>query len=302
MPGRSHSASVLDEADRFQTQLDWMLFTQEQDARIWAPPAHSGEWKPGDPLQTRPVAFLGEQWIRPMFQAIPIDQFNNRDAVLARIRCSDCDTFWRGNQPCWNCGVFDHPIGPRKYVEPLKLDISKMTIYADQINQGFIRAEETVRGFNSSFSYVDEMFEALRIEVRETFEGFQNRLSLMMLWGDGFGEPLHGIVPYYGPPGMEYSPFHVREPVRTHICGEAFDELYNPWWKPESYHQTLEIRLAIGNLDLSVRPRPIEPPDFEHRNWQLEWFLERQAPRTGPTTHPSRRQRVLPSNGVRSVR
>lgn len=92
------AAEVLNDADDFGRKLAVILFQQEV-AYIWD---GTHEWKPGDPIFKRPNCWLavGQQYIRPMFE-----EFEDGDAVSGRlIRCKECDTYWRGDEPCFSCG------------------------------------------------------------------------------------------------------------------------------------------------------------------------------------------------------
>ena len=106
---RSQTIEVLNNADDVQRRLDWVLFSNDNE--------HYGsesDWAPGDPLYDEPSGCDGDQYVRPMFEEIDINSFHIQHADRERrVRCTDCDTFWVGEEPCFVCGtdVPDRTIG-----------------------------------------------------------------------------------------------------------------------------------------------------------------------------------------------
>lgn len=101
----ANSADVLDSADAFEDKLNWMLFAQEQDARLFAPRKHAKDWVPGDPMYRHPMWLPDGQGNCPryMFQEFYLDEGLSAEAHF-RIRCVDCGVGWTGDGPCWECG------------------------------------------------------------------------------------------------------------------------------------------------------------------------------------------------------
>lgn len=121
---RSKSVEVLNEADRFTTQLNWLLFADEQVSRLFAPSKGTNvkgkkDWRPGKPLYKWPMGHMApfadcscdecleqyivygisSQYIRPMIQEI----YDVHEEWI--YRCDPCEVSWDGAEPCWNCGV-----------------------------------------------------------------------------------------------------------------------------------------------------------------------------------------------------
>jgi len=121
----AQSADVINDSIRLERQMDWMLFGNEQNTRLW-----SGEdWVPGDPMFPDPRRPLGcgcdecaemlrsvGQNVRLFNHAIEypaeytgntprsmIDLFDDGDRYPA-IRCEPCGVSWRGLEACWVCG------------------------------------------------------------------------------------------------------------------------------------------------------------------------------------------------------
>lgn len=108
MTRRSHSAQVLDEADKSERKLDWILFKIAQEKILYR--SGPGQWKPGDFLVAHPwlrpvIVFYDEngrevdygepQSIRPMAQVM-------QDYAYAK--CKDCQVSWGEGDDCWICG------------------------------------------------------------------------------------------------------------------------------------------------------------------------------------------------------
>jgi hypothetical protein len=105
------SAEVLSAADRQEDIIDWILFSNEQNSRIFAELGPEEWWRPGIPLYKKPDGWMeaGAQYIRPMIQEQPIGRFHNIDAVKYIQRCNDCETSWAGKDVCFNCGEYVEP-------------------------------------------------------------------------------------------------------------------------------------------------------------------------------------------------
>lgn len=179
MKYNTKSASVLEEADRFEVQMNWMLFTAEQDARIWAPQV-DGEWYPGDPLHRNPSdvhrervdylyrtrdlpesardveyeeSYVRPQYVRPMIEEHDILVFSqvsvpHDDRIGFGLRCVDCETDLDGTDPiCFICGAYDYPIGPERPIEIKKISHS-LEEYVDILEEYVdIDVEMTERSF-----------------------------------------------------------------------------------------------------------------------------------------------------------
>lgn len=135
------SADTLNDADSFEDKLNWILFKQEQDARLWSSldidgsnyepddefgVHHAASWRPGDPMYDEPVGrrrlvpdaggFTVEyegNHVRYMIEEIDINVFHAWDAVRGGgmnegnaivLRCGECETIWEGPEPCFVCG------------------------------------------------------------------------------------------------------------------------------------------------------------------------------------------------------
>lgn len=122
------SAPVLDSADAELAKLDWILFKQEQDARLFAPKAHEDDWVPGDNMYAYPrrvrdedpfsesavrvqgncVRFMIELFDVNVFHAEGMDEW---DEII--LRCGDCEVDWPGDEPCFVCGEEREPYKAR---------------------------------------------------------------------------------------------------------------------------------------------------------------------------------------------
>ena len=100
------SAEVLNDADRQQRIMDWVLFRTEQDSRLWGD--YTG-WRPGDPIWDYPDYACGEQYVRHIFDIMEEGLFNSMHEVYFRARCNECQVWWAGDDPCFVCGA-DIPI------------------------------------------------------------------------------------------------------------------------------------------------------------------------------------------------
>ena len=136
------SAPVLDSADAELDRLNWILFKQEQDARLWAPKTNDQDWYPGEGLWYLPTAYSDDDQasnmynigftgnaVRPMFEEVDVNSFHalgmrvnfvddrqyinhGRDMDEGSeivLRCTDCEVYWNGEDPCFVCGQ-DVPI------------------------------------------------------------------------------------------------------------------------------------------------------------------------------------------------
>lgn len=147
---RTQSASVLNEADRFQAILDWQLFVHEQERMLWGDnPKYFGPWRPGDPIEKAPWLkaldfdrrldmdedIPEEDWWdgpmgnhpRPMFQ---VYDFVSRDEMIGWgpqtriersmtypiVRCEPCGVSWDATvAECWVCGTEYPTLAPIVY-------------------------------------------------------------------------------------------------------------------------------------------------------------------------------------------
>ena len=119
---KSYAAEALDEARRVESQLDWLLFANEQDMRLFGDPMPPALWSPGDPLNEPPET---EEQAIARFTA-GIDEDSAQFAQIVEYihdyyseeqdgywyddepdnpRCIDCDVTWIGADPCFVCGV-----------------------------------------------------------------------------------------------------------------------------------------------------------------------------------------------------
>lgn len=143
------SAPVLDSADAVLNNLNWVLFKQEQDARLWSDP-DSADWYPGDEIWDYPVRYLRPfadasgyldsfdgNAVRPMAELHDDLEFHSQGishtfieengeireyinssgsmSVMSPIyiRCEECETNWIGDDPCFVCGVEREPFKAR---------------------------------------------------------------------------------------------------------------------------------------------------------------------------------------------
>lgn len=134
MGKKSYSAAVLDEAHRVRTQMDWVLFTHEQERLLFG--ESEVEWTPGDPLYTPPptkeeflAEVLSDVWSHRGHQSddvrdCPIvacrrsvrratemveEHFAEYDSLYQEQmvpRCRNCEVGWRGEPKsrCFICG------------------------------------------------------------------------------------------------------------------------------------------------------------------------------------------------------
>lgn len=146
----TRSASVLSEADRFEIQMNWMIFTAEQDARIWAPKTRHNEWFPGEFLYNFP-SFTEEETLEPcecgcgeMMTTVYTHYTGNYVRPMVELfdefyhpKCEDCCVTWVDDysdgwdvikRPCWNCGAWPQALGPK--VPPKVAPISKSSATA----------------------------------------------------------------------------------------------------------------------------------------------------------------------------
>lgn len=112
---RTKSADVLNEADRYQKQLDWQLFAYEQERRLYEL-RDDVDWIPGEPLYAHPDA-VGYRFVPPgvEFDAdfiewpgswgnCPRAMIEQIEEIFLLMRCEDCEVRWSGLEPCWVCG------------------------------------------------------------------------------------------------------------------------------------------------------------------------------------------------------
>lgn len=104
---RNQTINVLNKADSIQRRMDWMLFVQEQDMRLFG---HEDGWGPGDPIHKRPGhggwLVHGDQYVRDMIEDIDIEAFNSLPEVYyPRNWCQPCEVLWESDEPCFVCGT-----------------------------------------------------------------------------------------------------------------------------------------------------------------------------------------------------
>lgn len=123
----ARTAPILDAASRFETQMNWMLFVQEQEALLAKPGI---PWVPGDPLYERPYGghILGLQTIRYMMDLFD-DNTVADNAVEDYRHCEACDVHWRGHEGCWICGEGERPEFPE--YQPIDVNGRGERIYMD---------------------------------------------------------------------------------------------------------------------------------------------------------------------------
>lgn len=186
------TAPVLDSADAELAKLDWVLFKQEQDARLFASKTdEDDDWVPGDYLYdyptiarfsefTRPSPGIDSSYfdydedsygtsgnhVRPMFQL-----FNDGERYRY-VRCSDCDVDWAGDYPCFVCGEERESPKARFNFGGLYVD-SDCPCIACQYRRGGITREEFVTpefrmpSFDQRGSFV-EFQDSIRSARQET--------------------------------------------------------------------------------------------------------------------------------------
>jgi hypothetical protein len=188
------SVAVLDEADRQQRIIDWMLFANEQDTRLFGYNEEI-EWVPGEPIHERPNPFFYDgrgNYVRPMVQTIHLDRFHNNDSVHFKPRCHDCKVSWKGEEPCFVCGE-DRPLVEFSLAS---WDIFRedIVVYADhdvelarhtmQTMQRFsFRATPAFQNFARA---LDETRRSVETSFQRMFREFHAEMDRQIFWGDGF--------------------------------------------------------------------------------------------------------------------
>lgn len=90
---RKTSADVLNEADRTQRVIDWVTFQAEQSRVLY----DGDGWHPGDPLY--PLDTDPQDFVLVSFSSLGLP------GVFHAPRCSDCEVYWYGDEPCFVCGA-----------------------------------------------------------------------------------------------------------------------------------------------------------------------------------------------------
>ena len=108
---RNDTIELLNETDRLSARLDWQLFQYENAAVVYG---DGSGWQPGEPLYKKPVRTVlslfddgpDGNWVRPMIEEIPADEFNSSENTEHTYGyCHYCTVGWRiFTDPCWLCG------------------------------------------------------------------------------------------------------------------------------------------------------------------------------------------------------
>lgn len=313
MKYRTQSAEVLNEADALERKLDYMLFVQEQNARLWSDPS---DWVPGDPIAEtewglnhyhemigriqhfvwRESGPLGNV-MRPMFQL-----FEDDDTMESReeVRCEDCDV-WFGfpENTCFVCGREVDPLpDPASFQKSLLYgygvlnvgriervvetdgalfasgrldDITMIEDYDIDFNQvrftaeayapdgAVVRARQTMDRDDLMDVHVSlDMSSWLRQEMRAMLEVEMSRHMHGWFFGSGF---------------IEYPTVSVQA-EETVECDEV-DFTFSAESLYASGPTTTPPFVLPSDIDLSVRPREIEPPVIDVRSGEVVSTAER---------------------------
>lgn len=148
MKYRIKSADVLNEADRYERVLNHQIFVMEQENLLWGY-REDISWLPGDFLYPHPegnysVCGGGDDcdplvsrryddvelrnctqrryyyWDRDPDDNYEgncvrrmVELFDDGDRYPAILKCKSCEVSWVGPEPCFVCGEFSKPIGPK---------------------------------------------------------------------------------------------------------------------------------------------------------------------------------------------
>lgn len=125
---RTRSVDVLNDADDMQRKMDWILFKEEQDARLWGGPEliktdgewgkYTIKWRPGDPLHDQWTKLLNGNYgvTREMVEVIE----DEAEWEGLHYACQDCMVDWDQYETgeCWVCG---RDYGRRERIGPVFL-------------------------------------------------------------------------------------------------------------------------------------------------------------------------------------
>lgn len=173
---RTQSATVLNDADALERRMDWILFAQEQDARLWG---NSEEWLPGDPLFTHPwliptsgcdccpaeeeSEYTGHT-VRPIFQVFEVDDTLNS---YIPARCEPCGVSWHGDEVCFVCDAERKSPYFQRSMPPMYYGVNTVSFSA------------MFDGFTEGMRLAGESIARLDIQLTEAlFEGFHGWATL----------------------------------------------------------------------------------------------------------------------------
>lgn len=132
---KSDTTQILNEADDMERRLSWVLFKQEQDARLYG---DEGSWRPGMPLHCQPrIDHMPTPFEVEAYNDITKDRFN-------LPRCEPCGVFWKGEEPCWICGEH-RPMGFELHSRHLTSGI-RFEVNTEGFQQAVARATEAFVG------------------------------------------------------------------------------------------------------------------------------------------------------------
>lgn len=102
---KSDTTDILNEADNMERRLSWVLFKQEQNARLFNGEEYDWRgnllWRPGD------VVGLST-WVEPEEESPPstdeLIAYGHTHVFFNPPRCDECETYWKGPEPCFICG------------------------------------------------------------------------------------------------------------------------------------------------------------------------------------------------------
>lgn len=303
MKYKTKSAEVLNEADRFEDILNYTLFVQEQDSRLWS--GGEGEWHPGDPLPP--------QEIDPAFELDMEQSFSREDFVMHNqahvdrfkyftIRCEDCEVSWTGSEPCWMCGKQEYLDDVRDW---LKREMRKMLYEELDLERALplwsyqqlrhesdheieeYRHPSTMRGLRSSLTVIDEATQmpysrwiaALDPAASDVETNSMGRM-LAYTWAD-VNATRHIYVDFSRRSGrsnfFDYwseGSTAIELGERPEVCDEPIGtELYDPHADISRWDRQRIRTLLPQDLDLTMRPA-INPPVIERHNPTLDRYLE----------------------------
>lgn len=168
---RSDTVELLNETGDLEQKMAWILFKQEI-AHIWD--GGENDWHPGDPCHVVGVV------VRPMYQLIPMDEWTSYP-----IRCKGCETYWAGDQPCWNCGE-ECPLPDYLGGKDVSQFFTYVSLDVDMFDDTYLSvgpfSMQAVRPHSNSDIDIASW---LREEMRQTLSEEMSRVIHQMLWGNG---------------------------------------------------------------------------------------------------------------------
>lgn len=254
MKYRTQSANVLNEADRFETQLRWILFKQEQEAVHTALLLDTG-WAPGNPLHEYPNSYLGGQYVRYMVDLLPLDRFHDEDGIkYFRARCDECEVSWEGYDPCFSCGVERaHPY-------------AKIHFNAEYLDRRAARAffafETAAQRAVIGMATAQQAWAA---SVSESLSGLMSvrdfRVALGMTEYGIASSPVAFSTDAYRNADLAPLPFYMQSAQEREITLSAIDEWYNPSIRARGWVELPEdLDLSLPEVEIPLPERVVTQP------------------------------------------